>query len=288
MALREARLTTPYTGSVVLHYDKPTRFPLSLEINMIKFFRKIRYNLMEKNKTGKYLKYAIGEIILVVIGILIALQINNWNSAQKDIGKEQQILLSLKEEFKQNIKELSFDHQVNLSCINAITTLLNFDEKVDFETRTIDSLMGQANNFATFDARLGVINDISSSGSLELIRDSKLRYKLNQWTGELDDYKEDIIIRRDYWINHTPSMTNKLLPARNQDVSMDREDYTRGIIIKPIEVPKSNYIEFLTSLEIDGFLFDYYMNQSFVNINEEAIMRFLEETLELIETNINQ
>ena len=46
---------------------------------MIKFFRKIRYDLMEKNKTGKYFKYAIGEIALVVIGILIALQINNWN-----------------------------------------------------------------------------------------------------------------------------------------------------------------------------------------------------------------
>ena len=46
---------------------------------MIKFFRKIRYDLMEKNKTGKYFKYAIGEIVLVVIGILIALQINNWN-----------------------------------------------------------------------------------------------------------------------------------------------------------------------------------------------------------------
>jgi len=50
---------------------------------MIKFFRRIRYDLMEKNKTGKYLKYAIGEIILVVIGILIALQINNWNEKQK-------------------------------------------------------------------------------------------------------------------------------------------------------------------------------------------------------------
>jgi hypothetical protein len=47
--------------------------------NMIKLFIRIRYDLMEKNKTGKYFKYAIGEIILVVIGILIALQINNWN-----------------------------------------------------------------------------------------------------------------------------------------------------------------------------------------------------------------
>jgi len=44
---------------------------------MIKFFRKIRYDLMKKNKTGKYFKYAVGEILLVVIGILIALQINN-------------------------------------------------------------------------------------------------------------------------------------------------------------------------------------------------------------------
>ena len=50
---------------------------------MIKFFRKIRCDLIEKNKTRKYLKYAIGEIVLVVIGILISLQINNWNENQK-------------------------------------------------------------------------------------------------------------------------------------------------------------------------------------------------------------
>ncbi|OIQ36862.1 MAG: hypothetical protein BM563_09875 [Bacteroidetes bacterium MedPE-SWsnd-G1] len=50
---------------------------------MIKFFRKIRQNLLMENKTGKYLKYAIGEIILVVIGILIALQVNNWNEQRK-------------------------------------------------------------------------------------------------------------------------------------------------------------------------------------------------------------
>ena len=59
---------------------------------MIKFFRKIRYDLMEKNKTGKYLKYAIGEIILVVIGILIALGINNWNEDRKNIQAEKVVL----------------------------------------------------------------------------------------------------------------------------------------------------------------------------------------------------
>ena len=52
---------------------------------MIKFFRQIRYNLMSENKTGKYIKYALGEILLVMIGILLALQVNNWNEGRKAI-----------------------------------------------------------------------------------------------------------------------------------------------------------------------------------------------------------
>ncbi|MBT8306228.1 MAG: hypothetical protein KJN85_04770, partial [Maribacter sp.] len=52
-------------------------------LHMIKFFRKIRQQLLIENRTGKYLLYAIGEIVLVVIGILIALQINNWNEEKK-------------------------------------------------------------------------------------------------------------------------------------------------------------------------------------------------------------
>lgn len=50
---------------------------------MIKFFRKIRYDLMKENKTRRYIKYAIGEIALVMIGILLALQVNNWNEKRK-------------------------------------------------------------------------------------------------------------------------------------------------------------------------------------------------------------
>jgi len=67
---------------------------------MIKFFRKIRCDLIEKNKTRKYLKYAIGEIVLVVIGILIALQINNWNENQKHSREENTMLKNLHENLK--------------------------------------------------------------------------------------------------------------------------------------------------------------------------------------------
>ena len=75
---------------------------------MIKFFRRIRFDLMEKNKTGKYFKYAIGEIVLVVIGILIALQINNWNEERKANISENKALLALKNEFDKNVKRFQF------------------------------------------------------------------------------------------------------------------------------------------------------------------------------------
>ena len=76
---------------------------------MIKFFRRIRYNLLEKNQTGQYLKYAIGEIVLVVIGILIALSINNFNEDRILRKKEQTYLKGLQSEFaisEQKLKNL--------------------------------------------------------------------------------------------------------------------------------------------------------------------------------------
>jgi len=59
---------------------------------MIPFFRKIRKNLADDNKPIKYMRYAVGEIALVVIGILIALSINNWNEERKISSKEHKML----------------------------------------------------------------------------------------------------------------------------------------------------------------------------------------------------
>ncbi len=96
---------------------------------MIKFFRKIRQNLLSQGKTGKYFKYAIGEIILVVIGILIALQINNSNELSKQKKEEEKLLAGIKEDFIEtresmlNINRGQRMVMMNSSkLINAITT----------------------------------------------------------------------------------------------------------------------------------------------------------------------
>ena len=74
---------------------------------MIKFFRKIRQNLLMENKTSKYFKYAIGEIILVVIGILIALQINNWNEQRKENQFEKKILKEILSDTEEDITQMN-------------------------------------------------------------------------------------------------------------------------------------------------------------------------------------
>lgn len=65
---------------------------------MIKLVRKIRFDLTEKNKKGKYFKYAIGEIVLLVIGILMALHINTWNENRKLILNEKDVLENILED----------------------------------------------------------------------------------------------------------------------------------------------------------------------------------------------
>lgn len=98
---------------------------------MIKLFRKIRQNLIMENKTGTYFKYAIGEIILVVIGILIALQINNWNEDKKDKVELNQYLSSLKENIQSDIIVLD-----SLVKRRAVTVAYCEKEQLNFLNKT--------------------------------------------------------------------------------------------------------------------------------------------------------
>jgi type II secretory pathway pseudopilin PulG len=102
---------------------------------MIKFFRKIRSHLLSQNRFGKYLIYAIGEIVLVVIGILIALQINTWNEYKKERRKERKILSELISSLENNIERMTIDSinraKWNLSSTAVINALENDMEYSD-------------------------------------------------------------------------------------------------------------------------------------------------------------
>ena len=93
---------------------------------MIKFFRHIRQTLIMENKTSKYLKYAIGEIILVVVGILIALQINNWNENRKLKNVEFQTLLALQVDLNASLEDIDRDTKLNKQSLEATLKIKNY------------------------------------------------------------------------------------------------------------------------------------------------------------------
>ena len=161
---------------------------------MIKFFRRIRYDLMEKNKTGKYLKYAIGEIVLVVIGILIALQINNWNENRKANQQELQLLESLQNEFTFNKNELDRSIEKAQIIQNRCETLLKNtgNHEMKLSKTESDSLINWGlTNIITYDPSNGILSDIINSGKIQIIKNKKLKNYLSNWNGILNDVKED-------------------------------------------------------------------------------------------------
>lgn len=100
---------------------------------MIKFFRKIRQNLLAENKFSKYLIYAIGEVVLVVIGILIALQINNWNEQRKQNNLEESTLIELKANLLADITDFQADINGYSSAANSCRIVIDFiDEKIPY------------------------------------------------------------------------------------------------------------------------------------------------------------
>ena len=108
---------------------------------MIKFFRKIRYDLMEKNKTGKYFKYAIGEIILVVIGILIALQINNWNENSVAQARIEIRLTNMIQDLQSDIDETN--EILSITKNRIIINKLYLDDLIYWEVLEIQTLFIQ-------------------------------------------------------------------------------------------------------------------------------------------------
>ena len=145
---------------------------------MIKFFRKIRYDLMAENKSVKYLKYAIGEIVLVVIGILIALSINNWNQERISQNKAYSYLNQINKDLSLDI--MYFDYLIKLSS----ETSLIFDNVVK-NTSENDTHLEKLGSVLTnnWDQREygPSYKSFVNSGDIDLIEDKELLFKLQDY-----------------------------------------------------------------------------------------------------------
>ena len=163
---------------------------------MLPFFRKIRYRLAEDNQFFRYSRYAIGEILLVVIGILIALQINTWNQNRENRTQEKQVLVQLLNEYENNLIQLNQKMSIRNETVSSSFKLLNYknDETLNVAADSFNLHIGRILLRPTFDPELGVTSELTSSGKLYLITNPSLRNNITSFPSFLGELREEEMV----------------------------------------------------------------------------------------------
>ena len=179
---------------------------------------------METGKTSKYFKYAIGEIVLVVIGILIALQINNWNVKRVNSLKERLLLNELHNEFIKNkaqLQEVVTAHKEAMKSTQYVIAQLPINPK----TIDLDALHTNMWNWGrryTFNPSQGVVKSLVNSSSFDIISNPELRKLLVSWEDVLTDYQEEEINAFNMLTEHMlPTILNNLSWSSLKDKRFD-------------------------------------------------------------------
>lgn len=176
---------------------------------------------MSEGKTANYLKYAIGEILLVVIGILIALQINNWNEGQKTQAKEQILLSQLKQEFKDDLKQLNDKIAIRNRIITSCKVILNtIDEKSVIENDSLVFHLQRTLYTPTFNANS---ESFFASKDIHLIRNDSLKNLLSKWPTRVDELVEEEVVLLQHRDNAYIPFLKKHIQIRDlfQQVELD-------------------------------------------------------------------
>ncbi|SFN69270.1 hypothetical protein SAMN04487989_102468 [Bizionia echini] len=261
---------------------------------MIKFFRKIRQKLLSENKFSKYLIYAIGEIFLVVIGILIALQVNNFNETKKDVKKEQIILTQLRDVYQANLIQLE---QKMLMRENIVKSALKIYKAIDnpdqISRASLVKSIAEIDIDPTFNP---VQSDLTNSENLRLITNQNLKQLLSNWSSDIVTLQE----LESIWTNQ---MYQQLEPfirelGISREIANNFVNNTEHIWLlddnkKKLEIPSGNSqntvskIDIIDNKELEGMAsFAIIYNHS-ANAQSEALIIRIKQIIELIDKEID-
>ena len=210
---------------------------------MIKFFRKIRQKLLSENNFSKYLIYAIGEIVLVVIGILIALSLNNWNDSKKKKIEERVLLTELMKNLEINITQIKEDIEWDSVAISSGKIIMNvLNNKISYSDTLGNHFQNSRlvpNSFLTTSA----YNAIENRG-FQIVSSIFLRKKIMKL---FDDTYPSMILEinnidentlktnmQNYMINHFEYSNGQLKPNDYQELLEDQR--YRNILSYNIEI----------------------------------------------------
>ncbi len=200
---------------------------------MINFFKKIRKKLLSKNKFSSYLIYAIGEIVLVVIGILIALQINNWNEYKKKEQYELSLLKEMKKNLRADIRDIEINIKFNERSIKSTNIILrSFKNNIPYND-SLNKHYGKVPQVPKFLMSENAYNSMNNEG-IRIIKNDSLRdaityhyeaktsflkeWNNSEWNNQMQDHRtlyRKFFKKFDFW--------NDLVPNNYELLSKDKE-----------------------------------------------------------------
>ena len=256
---------------------------------MIKFFRKIRQQLLTENRTTKYLIYAIGEIILVMIGILLALQVNNWNELRKQRLEEVQILKNIQLDYQNVIAECEENNDFRKRILSATKNLYRLigNDQHNYSKTELDSVLAILFINPTYNNQTGSLNILFNSGKINLITNENIKEALIKWPQQIDDVIEDEL----YASNH---LLNELKPYMRKFISIS--DVNKAINYKDLELFdssitskfESNYWSMLNDIEFEGVLAARELPLSVSLIQSEDLIDTAKNIIRLIDKELEK
>ncbi|NNF32401.1 MAG: hypothetical protein HKN66_13490 [Flavobacteriaceae bacterium] len=232
---------------------------------MINFFRKIRQKLLSENKFSKYLIYALGEILLVVVGILIALQVNNWNIAKKDRIREVKYLKNIELDLHKDLKSLRYNLEFRRKKYIGTNKLIDqingmpIEDVTELSYNVLNTLMAER-----FTPNNATYTELSNSGNLNLISNDSIKillleleelYKTNNFgiDHETFDYREYISKPLLKYID-----TDQLIPVFKGEKTITEQNIT-----------KDNFSDLFQSLDYkNGLIITNWITQDFIALYE--------------------
>ena len=235
---------------------------------MLRFFRKIRKDLMEQKNTQKYLLYALGEILLVVIGILIALQIDTWNESKKQQKASRDFITRLQKEVRINIEYAKSEMETEEAQIHAARTILSFFNNPGQEgiRSELDSLIYIILSNNTLEIVSGTLNEGFNTGNIAIITPDSLRSALYNLPSLIEEIRKQEEIDREDVNGHFTEFLYYNYNYRNMD---NRFSPYKGII------GPTKFTEYDNQGLLDSNAFENMVDNRYWNCMEQ--LRHLQE-----------
>lgn len=249
---------------------------------MIRFFRTLRQRLLTENKFSKYLLYAIGEILLVVIGILLALQIDNWNESEKQRNASKEFITRLQKEVRRNISYVEAEIATEEAQTNATKRMLRMFNEPDTNQAEsdLDSLVYIILSNNTVEIISGTLNEGFNTGNVAIIPSDSLRLSLYNMPSMIEELRKQEEIDREDVNGHLTNFLYHHYNYRNMD---DRFSPYTGII------GPTKFVEYSNQSLLESQTFENMVDNRFWNSQEQLKqLRKYRSELVLIESMIEK